>query len=183
MKKWFIMVVLGLFCTWSVAAQEPLYVVNGTRMTAAEFHRINPELIEGVETLPADEESIEKYGPEAGNGVIIITLKNDTPARFLHPDFADFERWLIDQIGWRDNDPTARIAIRFEITAEGLVGLCEVLEATDKRLERRTLKALQSSPRWQPALRMGVATSSQEVINLTLPEGRRMATERYIILR
>lgn len=183
MKKWGFIIGLWLCCITSVVAQEPLYVVNGKRMTAAEFHGINPELIDKVETLPADEESIAQYGPEAGNGVILISLKSDTPARFSHPDYRSFEHYVTERVAWRDNDPTARIVIRFEVTPEGRLAKFEVLESTDKRLERRTRKALEESPAWQPALRMGEAVASQEFIRLTLPEGRRPAAERYIILR
>ncbi len=169
---------------WGLAsAQEPLYWVNGRACTAEEFHLIDPELIERVESLPADEESIARFGPEAGNGVILVELKMDTPARFQHPEYTTFEEYLVAAVSWRENDPTARISIRFRISEEGIVSDPEVLEATDKRLLRRVLKALEVSPRWTPAQKRGCAVSSLSVVNITLPMGHEMPRERYIILR
>lgn len=176
-----LLMVLG--AVTKVAAQEPLYVVNRQRMTASEFHHINPGLIERIETLPADEESIARYGEEAGNGVVIVTLKYDTEARFRSPEGDDFVPYIVRTVAWQENDPTARLSIRFTITAEGYPSEVEVLEATDKRLLRRTLKAIEESPRWEPARKMGEAVPSEQLLNLTLPLGRTLPHERYIILR
>ena len=66
--------------TLSVAAQQPLYLVNGT--PADDIASIPPDDIELVEELPADEETIARFGPRASNGVILITLRYDEPARF-----------------------------------------------------------------------------------------------------
>ncbi len=184
MRRWkIILSLLILIGSFTARGQEPLYWVNGERCSAEEFHRIDPELIEEIETLPADEESIALYGPEAGNGVIRVTLKNDTPARFLHPEYEEFAAYVTARAAWRDHDPTARVSIRFTISEEGIVTNPEVLEATDKRLLRRVVKALEESPRWEPARKMGEAVSSTRLLNLTLPEGREMPLERYIIIR
>lgn len=64
-----------------VSAQRPLCIVNGAP-TEEDIALIPPEDIERVETLPADEETIARYGAEASNGVILVTLRYDEPARF-----------------------------------------------------------------------------------------------------
>ena len=45
-----------------------------------EIASIPPEDIERVETLPADEETIARYGLRASNGVLLVTLRYDSPA-------------------------------------------------------------------------------------------------------
>ena len=56
------------------AAQKPLYIVNGRE--TEEIASIPPEDIERVETLPADEETIARYGLRASNGVLLVTTTN-----------------------------------------------------------------------------------------------------------
>ena len=52
--------------------QQPLYIVNGVERT--DTSDIDPEIIERIEELPADEESIARYGEKASNGVVFLTL-------------------------------------------------------------------------------------------------------------
>ncbi|MBQ8307962.1 MAG: energy transducer TonB [Alistipes sp.] len=182
-KKFVWGLLCGLGISLSAHAQEPLYLVNQQAMTASEFHAINPGLIERIKTLPADEESIARYGERAGNGVVIVTLKYDTEARFPETEGEDFAAYITRRVAWQESDPTARVSIRFTLTAEGRPTAIEVLEATDKRLLRRTLKAIEESPRWEPARKMGQAVASEQLLNLTLPTGRTLPRERYIILR
>ena len=59
---------------------QPLYIVNGKE--TSEIRSIPPEDIENVEMLPADEETIARYGQRAAHGVMLITLRYDRPASF-----------------------------------------------------------------------------------------------------
>ena len=68
----------------AAAAQEPLYIVNGE--VRSEVRSIPPADIEHIEVFPAEEATIARFGPEAGNGAIVLTLRYDRPARFLGPD-------------------------------------------------------------------------------------------------
>ena len=52
---------------------QPLYIVNGKE--TSEIRSIPPEDIENVEMLPADEETIARYGQRAAHGVMLITLR------------------------------------------------------------------------------------------------------------
>ncbi len=65
--------------TLSVAAQQPLYFVNGT--PADDIASIPPDDIELVEELPADEETIARFGPRASNGGILNTPRYRGPPR------------------------------------------------------------------------------------------------------
>ena len=52
----------------------PLYIVNGTEMTANEFKKINPNAIKKIDVIK--EAAEELYGARAANGVINVTLKD-----------------------------------------------------------------------------------------------------------
>ena len=131
----------------------PLYIVNGERMSEEQVKGIHPKDIEDNHLLPADEQTIERYGHEAANGVVVITLRYDTPARFeIDGQTTNYSNYIADRVKWDDTDPVARIIISFKVKADGTVSDNDVLEATDKRLLRRIEKAMAEAPRWRPAL-------------------------------
>ena len=55
--------------------QSPIYIVNGTEMPASEYQKLNTNAIKNIEVLKAeDAEGI--YGSRAGNGVVLVNLKD-----------------------------------------------------------------------------------------------------------
>ena len=155
----------ALLAATPLAAQKPLYIVNGT--PCDEIAGIETDDIERIEELPADEESIARYGEKASNGVILITLKYDSPAVFEGGEpFADH---IARQVKWGENEPAARVALRYKVTPEG-----------DSRLRRRVLKALAEAPRWKPATKNGRPVESEGVLRIQLPEGKPLPGEPYI---
>lgn len=167
----------------SVLAQEPLYIVNGQPVSKLEIESISPHDIEKLDVLRADEETIARFGPEAGNGVILVTLRYDAPARFSTADSLSFEEYVAGRVKWAENDPTARVVLRYAVETDGSLAVVEELEATDKRLLRRVRKALEELPRWEPASKNGAPVRSEGVLRLQLPAGRKMPRERYIVIR
>lgn len=159
----------------------PLYIVNGEKMTEEQVKDINPKDIMDNHLLPADEQTIERYGHEAANGVVVITLRYDTPARFeIEGQTTKYSAYIADQVKWDETDPVARIIISFKVKADGTVGDNDVLEATDKRLLRRIEKAMAAAPRWQPALKDGKGVETTHLLKVTLPKGRTMPRERVV---
>ena len=143
--------------------REPLYIVNGEERT--EIQSIPPDDIERVEMLPADEETVARYGQRASNGVMLVSLRYDTPARFA------------------ETDPTARVVLRYTITETGRAEVDQELESTDNRLKRRVLKALAEAPAWTPATKNGSPIASQGILRIQLPKGRRMPRQVELIIR
>ena len=133
---------------------QPLYIVNGKE--TSEIRSIPPEDIENVEMLPADEETIARYGQRAAHGVMLITLRYDRPASFP----ADYK-----------------------ITPDGETVVQQELESTDNRLKRRVLKAVAEAPRWHPAQKNGAPVESEGVLSIQLPEGRRMPRQAELVIR
>jgi len=160
-----------------LAAQKPLYIVNGTPRD--EIASIPPDDIERVDELPADEETIAQYGPKAANGVILVTLRYDSPARF-GADSLSFGSYIARRVVWPDDEPAARVVLRYKVTAEGDTLVTEVAESTDGRLKRRVLKAVAEAPKWQPARKNGRAVESDGVLSIRLPAGKALPGEPYV---
>lgn len=171
---------LFTLCTFSAFAQQPLYIVNGEERSSV--NDIPPEVIERIEELPADEFTIAEYGQKGANGVVIITLKYDEPPRFP-VDSLSFADYIASQVAWTETDPTARIVLRYRIAEDGSLTVLDQLQATDKRLLRRVLKAVEAAPHWEPARKAGKAVASEGVLRLQLPLGRRMPRQVELIWR
>lgn len=174
-----LLTILFLTTTLLTSAQKPLYLVNG--IERSNIDSIPPEEIEHVETLPADEETIARYGEKAANGVMLITLRYDTPALFS--DTTTFDRYIARRVRWDDEEPVARVVVRYTVAPDGRAVAGETLEATDNRLKRRVLKALEEAPAWRPAQKDGKAVASQGVLRIQLPEGRPMPRRVELIYR
>lgn len=101
----------------SAAAQEPLYIVNGE--VRCEVRSIPPDDIEHIEVFPAEEATIARFGTEAANGAIVLTLRYDRPARFPGSDSLSFAEYVAREVDWKESDPTARVVLRYTVDEQG----------------------------------------------------------------
>ena len=184
MKKIFVAAAMLLTASGLPAAvadtpQRPLYIVNGHPVES--LRDVPPEDIVSTEMLPADEQTIARYGEQANFGVIIVSLRYDTPAAFGDgsESFADY---VARNVGWGEMERVARFVTRFTVLEDGSVEVGEVLESTDPRLRRKVLRAVSKAPRWRPATKDGEPVASGHVLRIQLPAGREMPRERYIRL-
>lgn len=116
-------------------------------MSEQEVKDIDPADIIDNKLLPVDEQVIAKYGNDASNGVIIITLRYDTPARFeVDGQEIAYSSFIADQVKWSEMDGVARVIISFTVGEDGSIVHTDVLEATDKRLLRRIEQAIEEAP-------------------------------------
>ena len=180
---------LVLWPATSVVAQVfthrlPIYIVNGERMTEDEVRATDPEDIVSNELLPADEATIEKYGQDAANGVIVITLRFDTEARFeVEGEETNFSAYIARQIKWSEMDPIAQVVMTLEVGADGVAREKEVLESSDRRLLKRIRSALSEAPRWVPARKDGEGIATEHILRITLPIGSKMPHKWAVIIR
>jgi len=182
MKKYVVLFLAVLFVAVSNAqVQQPLYIVNG-QPTTEGIDRISPEDIERIETLPADEETIARYGQQASNGVVLVTLRYDEPARF-DVDGMTFGEYIARQVEWKADEPAARVVLRYTVTPEGRAVVAAELESTDNRLKRRVLKAVEEAPAWHPAMKEGLPVASEGVLRIQLPEGKPMPRQMELVFR
>lgn len=172
--------VLSLLAASTARAQQPLYLVNGRER--ADVADIPPSIIERIEELPADEESIARYGEKAACGVVLVTLRYDEAPRFT-ADTLPFDRYVARRVTWNETDPAARVVLRYRIDETGALTVSEVLEATDSRFRRRVLKALEGTPRWEPARKAGTPVVSEGVLRIQLPEGKRLPRRPELVWR
>ena len=163
----------------SAWAQKPLYIVNGVEMESVRD--IPEENIEHIDHLPANEESVAKYGERANNGVIIVTLRYDKEAKFTGgKSLVDY---VSEKVKWPENYGVARFVARYTIGADGSFRLGEILQSTDHQFRKRVLRVLQDMPKWQPATKQGKAVESEYVLAVQLPRGKEMPKEPYIVIR
>ena len=176
-----IIVGIALLCSTTTAgAKEPLYVVNGERATGIEH--IPQEDIESIDVLPADEQTIALWGADASEGVIVVRLRYDTPAKFLHEGEDNYSDYIASKVKWGEQMEVARVSLRIKILPDGNVAITEVLQATSRQLLNRVMRAIKESPKWQAAMRNGEAIESYHLINIQLPKGEELPTERGVIL-
>lgn len=160
----------------------PLYIVNGERMSEAQVKAIDPDDIVSNVLLPADEATVEKYGQEASNGVVVISLRYDTPARFEYGgEGVRFADYIAGRVKWSyPANPVARVVLRLTISAEGEVSESELIDATDKRLLKRVRSVLAQAPRWVPAMKDGKGIEDDYILRLTLPRGMTVRQQRSV---
>ena len=162
----------------------PIYIVNGERMSEEEVKAIHPADIVSNELLTVDEAVIEKYGHDAANGVVVITLRYDTPARFeVDGEDEKYSTYIAERVKWSEIEDVARVVISFTVEADGSVTEKDVLEATDRRLLARIRKAMEEAPKWVPAKKDDKGVQTDHILRITLPMGRRMPREGAIIIR
>ncbi len=141
---------------------------------------IPEENIEHIETLPADEQTIARYGDKARNGVVIISLCYDREARFGNG--RDFDDYIAEQVRWPAHYPVERIVMRYTVERDGSIRLGQTLQATSRRLYKRVVAAVKAAPKWSPATKSGEAVASEHVLRVQLPKGKPMPHERYIVI-
>lgn len=184
-----IFTILALMSIESLSAQifthtPPLYIVNGERMSEEDVKEIDPSDIVSNELLAVDEAVIEKYGHDAANGVVVITLRYDTPARFeVDGEETKYSSYIAERVKWNEIDGVARVIMSFTVSGDGTVTEKEVLEATDRRLLSRIRKEMKLAPKWISAKKDGKGITTDHILRITLPIGRTMPRERAILIR
>lgn len=180
MRFLFILFASAMMLLTVSSAQSPLYIVGGKAVESIDH--IAQSDIDSIETLPADEETIARYGERASNGVIVVHLRYDTPARFEAGGCDSFADYIAGSVDWDERMPAAKISLRYRVATDGSVVAGDILLSTDKRLLRRVLRAMERAPRWTPAMRDECAVESEHLLNLLLPEGGVLPPERGVIL-
>ena len=187
--RFIILCLLALVGIEKVSAQIfetrlPIYIVNGERMSEEEVKAIHPADIVSNELLTVDEAVIEKYGHDAANGVVVITLRYDTPARFeVDGEDEKYSTYIAERVKWSEIEDVARVVISFTVKADGTVEEKDVLEATDRRLLARIRKAMEEAPKWVPAQKDSQGVETDHILRITLPLGRKMPRERVLLIR
>ena len=167
------------FVSTTAQTQTPLYIVNGVEMESVQH--IPEQNIEHIDHLPANEETVAKYGERANNGVIVVTLRYDKEARFTGGN--SLTDYVSERVKWSEEFGVARFVARYTIAADGTFHLGDILQSTDHQLRNRVLKVLKTLPKWEPATKQGKAVESDYVLAVQLPKGKAMPKEPYVVIR
>ena len=180
MMRTLALISLLLLCNVVVHARGPLYVVNGRAVESIDH--IPHEDIRSIDVLAANEETIATWGAAASEGVILVTLRYDTPAQFSAEGIDNFTDYLATKVDWRDNMPAERVSLRIYVDECGKASVSEVLEATSRQYLKRVVRAIEASPCWSPAMLDGMAVATLHLVNLTLPAGKSLPREQVVIV-
>lgn len=171
--------ILSIIGIGTLYAQKPMYIVGGKVVESIDD--IPHENIERIDVLPADEATIAEWGSAAHEGVIIVTLRYDTPATFNAEGVDNFTDYLANAVAWSDKMAAERVSLRIKVDCEGRATIEEVLQATSRPFLKRVQRAINEAPLWSPAMRDGVAVESIHLVNLLLPKGKRLPEEHAVI--
>ena len=177
----FVIAILATLCAVETYAYKPLYVVNGAIVDSIEH--IPHENIERIDNLPADEESIAQWGLGASEGVILVTLRYDTEARFSYEGYNNFTDYLASVVRWDDTMTAERVSLRIMVDNTGKATINEVIDTSSKQFLKRVTKAINEAPLWSPAERNGTPVESLHLVNIQLPKGKSMPREMGVIIR
>ena len=173
--------ILVILCSVEAYAYKPLYVVNGAIVDSIEH--IAHENIEHIDNLPADEETIAKWGLGASEGVILVTLRYDTEARFSYNDYNNFTDYLASTVRWDETMPAERVSLRITVDNTGKATISEIIDSSSKQFLKRVTKAINEAPLWTPAERSGIPVESLHLVNIQLPKGKSMPREMGVIIQ
>ncbi|MFI3293360.1 MAG: hypothetical protein SNG27_06940 [Rikenellaceae bacterium] len=168
--KWLLMILCSLMVIdSSMAIGDPLFIVNGLEVEKSEFESLSPEILDSI-TVLKDVESTKAYGSRGDYGVIVVTLKCDTPPIFSED--MKFRKYLYENIKWSDKEYLATARLKYRLKADGSMKLIEI-DSDNKRFKKRVLKAFEAAPKWlSPAMNMGEAIEIECMEYISLPISR-----------
>ncbi len=169
--KWLLMILCSLMVVGeSMAMGEPLFIVNGKEVSKSEFERLDPQALDDIKVLK-DVESVKPYGEKGAYGVILVTLKYDTPPIFSQEQ--SFKEYLTQHVKWKDDEMLSSVWLKYKIKRDGSMELIAIEDATSPRFKRRVMKAFDESPAWQsPAMNMGEVVEMEGSLSIELPENK-----------
>ena len=178
-------------------ATKPLYILlqlgqEEKALTDEEFSQIESNKIKSIEILK-DQASIEKYsekyGVDANNGIVVITMKMaqdlndvvvvrydepkdelvpfylvapDTYAKFQGGEANEFSKWLSHQLrapSVKVCKHTGTVRAGFVVASDGSVQDVEILESVCEELDALVVATIAKSPKWEPATSKGKAVA------------------------
>lgn len=189
----------------SSSYQNALVVIDDviSEKTKAESLRdIDPDKVAKVSVL-TEKEARDKYGDKGKNGVVEIITKQKAavlgikvPFRRQNPgdyptfrgeSFLKFGSWLAQRIKY-PADVTARgikgrVTVNFVIQPDGTISSAAILNAPDQFLGEAVVKAVNESPRWEPAKNPEVQDpfSTSVTLKFELPD-KITPDETYVVV-
>lgn len=166
--------------------QQPLYVVDGRAIDAAELKNIETSKIELI-TIVKDESAAEYAAlGDVSNGVILITLRSDDETvynsadqmpTFLGGDMNTFRNWVMQQVRY-PADAVKRgiqgdVVVKFTVSKSGLIenSNLDIISSPDPILTDEVMRVFRLSPAWEA----GRSDGKKVRVSLVMPISFRIA--------
>lgn len=159
---------------------DPLVVIDGVPDKEGKIRKIDPGSVESTSFLKK-EAATQIYGPDAKNGVILITTKgggkeraktqspqkeDDTPYAtaetmpvFQGGDLNAFRQWVAEKLIYPEeavkNGLQGKVIVNFVVEKDGSLGRFRMLRSPDKALTEEIYRILKLSPKWTPGKQDG----------------------------
>ena len=164
--------------------ENPLVIVDGKRSSMEALQTLDPQTIDHIDVLK-DKASIELYGEEGKNGVIIITTKNfighgtpdvEADAEFVGtaysetydmvekmPEFPGGIDAMMKFVAENVNYPEAahktgaqgKVLVNFIIEPDGSISNVHVDQKVNDDLDAEAVRVIGSMPKWSPGMEKG----------------------------
>ena len=120
-------------------------------------HTLSDEVIRVLKTSPKWKPGIQRESPVR----VVYTLpvdfrifdgSEDDP-KFTFPGFSSFSEWIQNKLKNPlplCKDYSKRVRVRFVIEKDGSIGEIQILYSPSTSLSKKAIKALKSSPKWEP---------------------------------
>jgi TonB family protein len=172
---------------------EPIAIVDGV-ISEKSYTEVSKELGYnlGIIKVLSLKESAEKYGEKGKNGVVEITTRKKALEMGLKPPFrrmkpedsptfqgnriSSFDQWLVGQIKYPTEAAAkgaqGRVYVNFTVELDGSLSNIKLVNSPDPVLSDAVLKAVGSSPKWDPPKNAAVDEAYQYniAVKFTLPD-------------
>jgi len=185
--------------------QNALIVIDGViseKPYPEALKDINPDQIARMSVM-RDKGALDKYGEKGKNGVVEIITKQKAaelgikvPIRRQNPEdyptfrgesFLKFGSWLAQRIKYPADAAArgikGRVTVNFVIQPDGTISSATILSAPDQFLGEAVVKAVNESPRWEPAKNPEVQDpfSTSVTLKFELPD-KITPDETYVVV-
>ncbi|HUX94301.1 MAG TPA: M56 family metallopeptidase [Bacteroidales bacterium] len=168
-------------------AQKPITFLDGLisdQPTSVLIEKLGNEF--GTVVVLKGKEATDKYGEAGKNGVEEVYSRDKAtelglkfPFRRVSPDeyptfqgkgFITFNDWVISQIKYpaeaTSNRIKGRVTASYTIEADGSVTNVKIMGKSDPLLADAVMKAVQSSPKWEPAIKEVARVPFAQMVSL-----------------
>jgi TonB family protein len=172
---------------------EPIAIVDGV-ISEKSYIEVAKELGYdlGIVKVLTLKESSDKYGEKGENGVVEITTRKKALEMGLKPPFRrlksedlptfqgnkipSFDQWIVNQIKYPSDAVTkgaqGRVYVNFTVELDGSLSNIKLVNSPDPILSDAVLKAVGTSPKWDPPKNSEVDEAFQYniAVKFTLPD-------------
>lgn len=196
MKRKLFVFISSLFAlTAAATAQEPVYMINGERVSIEQVIDLSSdtiEMIEVVKNTEALDDFAKRYGfrpacitkitAKSVDGEDEVFLMVDEMPQFMGGDLTTFRNWVMQNVRYPEEAMNkgieGMVLVRFCVSKDGYIkeDMTGIIESPDRSLSDEVLRVLNSSPQWVPGKQKG----KNVIVQFVLPVNFKLANSANI---